>query len=182
MQPAALRSAFDVAFWFADTAAHDNEYLQPQKLQRLMFLAQAYYIVAFNGRSLMPAVFVADEIGPIEPNVYAAFSKGRPDIDVELFLPAEVEQFLSSIWRRFGHYSTERLSRMTNDTIAFRHALKQGRRSEITVDAIRISFTRAESTPAIDQIVKPKILRTQSGKPVAVKTWVPGTAKPAVTK
>ena len=38
--PAAVKSAFDVAFWFADTALHDNEYMQPQKLQRLLFLSE----------------------------------------------------------------------------------------------------------------------------------------------
>ena len=67
--PADVGSAFDVAFWFADMALHDNEYMQPQKLQRLLFIAQGYYTVAFAGRKLMPAVFV----GPTR----SAFSKGR---------------------------------------------------------------------------------------------------------
>jgi uncharacterized phage-associated protein len=176
--PAAVNSAFDIAFWFADTALHENEYLQPQKLQRLLFIAQAYHAVAFNGRKLMPATFVADEMGPVEPNVYAAFSKGRPDIDVDIFLPNEVESFLSSVWRRFGHLSTERLSRMTNETLCYKHAKRRGRRAEIPLDTMRISFARAEATPGVVQVVKPKILRTQSGRPVTVKAWVPG-AKPA---
>ena len=42
MQPAVF-STFDVAFWFADTALNNNEYLQPQKLHRLLFLSQAYF-------------------------------------------------------------------------------------------------------------------------------------------
>ena len=53
--PADVENAFDIAFWFADTALNENQYLQPQKLQRLLFIAQAYYTVAFNGRKLMPA-------------------------------------------------------------------------------------------------------------------------------
>ena len=36
--PADVTNAFDIAFWFADTALNENEYLQPQKLQRLLFL------------------------------------------------------------------------------------------------------------------------------------------------
>lgn len=110
--PADVENAFDIAFWFADTALNENEYLQPQKLQRLLFIAQAYYTVAFNGRKLMPAVFIAEEMGPIEPNIYIAFSKGRPDIDARLFLPHDVETFLDGIWRRFGHHSAERLNKM----------------------------------------------------------------------
>ena len=152
--------------------------MQPQKLQRLLFIAQGYYTVAFAGRKLMPAVFVADEVGPIEPNVYLAFSKGRPEIDVELFLPHEVETFLGSIWQRFGHQPVERLNGLTNESVAYKHALRRGRRAEIPLADMRISFARAESTPGVDQVLKPKIMRSHTGRPVQVKGWVPG-AKPA---
>ena len=177
--PADVDNAFDVAFWFADTALNENEYLQPQKLQRLMFIAQAYYSVAFNGRRLMPAAFVADEMGPIEPNIYIAFSKGRPKVDAQLFLPYEVETFLDGIWRRFGHHSTERLNSMTKDTSAYKQAYKRGNRAKISLDAMRLSFARAEKTPGVAQVIKPKIFRTQSGKPVTVKAWNPGATSAA---
>ena len=179
--PADVENAFDIAFWFADTALNENQYLQPQKLQCLLFIAQAYYTVAFNGRKLMPAAFVADEMGPIEPNIYMAFSKGRPDVDARLFLPHEVETFLDGIWRRFGHHSTDRLNKMVNETTAYKQAYKNAPRTEIPLDAMRLSFARAEKTPGVAQVVKPKILRTQSGKAVTVKAWVPG-AKPAAKK
>jgi len=175
--PADVENAFDIAFWFADTALNENEYLQPQKLQRLLFIAQAYYTVAFNGRKLMPAVFIADEMGPIEPNIFAAFSKGRPEVDARLFLPNDVEIFLDGIWRRFGHHSTDRLNKMLKETTAYKQALNAGNRAEISLDAMRLSFARAEQTPGVAQVVKPKVLRTQSGKAVAVKAWVPGTKK-----
>jgi len=175
--PAAVKTAFDVAFYFADMALKDNEYLQPQKLQRLLFISQAYYSVAFNGHKLMPAVFIADEMGPIEPNIYTAFSKGRPDVDADLFLPQEVQSFLDNIWRRFGHYSAERLTKMTKETTAYKHAIMRGYRAEIPLDAMRVSFVRAEQTPSVDRIVKPKVMRTQSGRAVTVKAWVPGAKK-----
>ncbi len=175
--PADVENAFDVAFWFADTALNENEYLQPQKLQRLLFIAQAYYAVAFNGRKLMPAVFVADEMGPIEPNIFTAFSKGRPDVDVRMFLPHDVENFLDGVWRRFGHHSTERLNKMVMKTTAYKQAFKTGNRAEISLDAMHLSFARAEQTPGVAQVVKPKVLRTQTGKAVTVKAWVPGTKK-----
>ncbi|MCC7016535.1 MAG: hypothetical protein IT564_04970 [Rhodospirillales bacterium] len=170
-------SAFDIAFWLLDTAERSCERLQPQKLQRLLFLSQAYYGVAFEGRKLMPAVFVADERGPLEPNVYIAFSRGRPKLDVELFLPFEVETFLEALWRRFGHYTADRLTRMTKETIAYRQAFQRGRRAEITFEAMRLSFARGAEAPAVEQVIKPKVMRTQSGRPVAVKAWNP-LAKP----
>jgi uncharacterized phage-associated protein len=181
MMPADVDNAFAIAFWFANTALSDNEYLQPQKLQRLMFIAQAYYSVAYNGRRLMPASFVADELGPVEPNIYIAFSKGRPEVDAQLFLPHEVETFLDGIWRRFGHHSVDRLNKMTMETSAYKQAHKRGNRANISLDAMRLSFARAEKTPGVAQVIKPKIFRTQTGKPVTVKAWDPG-AKSAAKK
>ena len=74
--PAAVDSAFELAFWFCDRALNDNEYLQPIKLHYLMFLAQAYYATAYQGKKLIPAIFVAEEVGPIEPSVFRAWSLG----------------------------------------------------------------------------------------------------------
>ena len=172
-----VENAFDIAFWFSDTALNENEYLQPQKLQRLLFIAQANYSVAFNGNVLMPAFFVADENGPLEPNIYMAFSRGRPEIDAHLFLPHEVENFLDDIWRQFGQYSTDQLNKITKGTSAYREAFKKGHRSIITLDAMRNSFSRSQNVSKIEKNEVPKILKTQSGRPVAVKTWVPGKKK-----
>ena len=103
MAPPAVESSFDVAYWFIDRALNENEYLQPQKLHRLMFLSQAYFAVAYRGRLLMPAVFVADEFGPTEPNVFRACAIQRPAIETKR-LPEIVTHFLDSIWRRFGQH------------------------------------------------------------------------------
>jgi len=51
---AILDSASSAAFWFADKALSRNDYLQPQKLQRLLFLAQACHAALHPGRTLMP--------------------------------------------------------------------------------------------------------------------------------
>ena len=138
-------------------------------------LSQGYFAVAFGGRKMMPAVFVAEEMGPIEPNVYRAFAKGRPNIDPELFLPETVEEFLNGIWRRFGHHTPERLTKMCKETLAYKQAFKRGRRTEIPMQALMLSFARAEDTPGVAQVVKPKLMRSQTGRPVAVKSWVPGS-------
>lgn len=176
--PAEVNNAFDIAFFFADAALAENEYLQPQKLQGLLFLSQAYFSVAFKDKKLMPAVFVADERGPLEPNVYTAFSKGRPDIDADLFLSSEVAGFLDAIWRRFGHMGTDKIIRITKNTSAYKKAKVRGHRAEIFLEDMRLSFIQAEQTPSVAQVVKPKLYRTQSGKNVTVQKWVPG-AKPA---
>ncbi|MBF0248739.1 MAG: hypothetical protein HQL36_11825 [Alphaproteobacteria bacterium] len=175
----AVNSTFDVAFWFADQALNENEYLQPMKMHRLLYLSQAFYAIAYGGRKLMPATFVADEQGPIEPTVYQAFTRGRPDVEVELFLPAEVELFLTSIWRRFGHLKTEQLTKLTNGNLAYSIALKKGRRTEIALNAMTKAF-KAESEKKNPTVANKfdhtgqRVLRTQDGATVKVKAWLPG--------
>jgi len=176
----AVNSTLDVAFWFADQALNENEYLQPMKMHRLLYLSQAFYAIAYGGRKLMPAVFVADEQGPIEPTLYHAFSRGRPDVDVELFLPAEVEMFLSSIWRRFGHLKPGQLTKLTTGNTAFSISLRKGNRTEIPLDAMvtayKVEAERKDSSVA-KQFRGPdgqRVMRTQSGAPVKVKAWMPG--------
>lgn len=176
--PTAVETTFDVAFWFADTALNHNEYLQPQKLQRLLFLAQAYFAVVNKGRKLMPAFFVADDAGPMEPTIYKAFSKGRPNVDAEYFLDRDVEDFLETIWRKFGHHSAEHLTKLSKASPAYREAFARAPRGEIPVDAMRKSFARAEGTPSHTQVVRQKVMRTQAGKPVVVKAWAPKPIRP----
>ena len=170
--PADVNNAFDVTIFFDDMALKEGAYLAPQKLHRLLFLSQAYYAVAFD-RKLMPAIFIADQLGPVEPNIYLAFSRGRPEIDADLFLPFEVKSFLESIWQRFGTYSIERLDKITNETSAYKNARKRGDRAEIPLAEIKNSFKKPESAPSVDLLVKPKLMRTQSGRAVHVQSWAP---------
>ncbi|MBK8909501.1 MAG: hypothetical protein IPM60_17005 [Rhodospirillales bacterium] len=174
--PAAVESAFDIALWFVDAALETGEHLQPQKLQRLLFLAQAYYAVLHEGRPLMPAVFVADALGPIEPNVFAAFAKGRPHLESSRFLPAAAEAVLRGVWRRFGHQSADALARLIKETPAFHEARRRGHRAEIPLAAMVAAFAAADGPPSADKIVRPTVMCTQNGRPVVVKTWLPKAA------
>jgi uncharacterized phage-associated protein len=168
-------STFDVALWFADKALEQNEYLQPQKLHRLLYLAQGYYAVASEGSKLMPAIFIAEEMGPMEPNVYKAFAKGRPNIEADNILPDGVEHFLLSIWSRFGRNTPDSLSKMCQESMAFKQALIKGTRTEIPLKDMLLSFAREKNTPLSSQVKKPKMMRSQTGRSVAVKNWVPGS-------
>ena len=171
--PADVDNAFIIAFWFEDTALKDNEPLQPQKMQRLLFISQAYYAVINNGRKLMPAVFVANELGPIEPNIFVAFSRGRPDVDIERDLPPDVEDYLLAIWRRFGHYSIDSLNELTKDSSAYKAALKRGRGAEMSLMEIEKSFLKPKDRLAAAKVLQPKVYRTQTGRSVHVKKWKP---------
>lgn len=184
----AVRSCLDVVFWFNDQALNDQEYLQPHKLHRLLFLAQAYYAVANRGRKLIPATFVVDSTGPIEPTVYQTFAFGNPYMIEPGPISETVEHFLSSIWRRFGQYSADGLSKKLATHQPVAEAMEKGIGEEITLDSM-IKFYGVELAaqaarkgqqpvaPTVGQVVRPRIMRDQSGKAVAVTAWVPGQKK-----
>ena len=79
MRPTAVESGFEAAFWFLERALNDGEALQPQKLQRLLFLAQAYFGVAHAGAKLMPGIFVAAEDGHEQRRQ----TRGRQNLDAQ---------------------------------------------------------------------------------------------------
>lgn len=182
-RPAVCDSVFDPAMWLLDKALDSNEYLQPMKLHRLLFLAQAYFAVANYGRKLMPAVFVADDTGPLEPNLYRAFEHGRPSIETRP-LPKQVKHFLESIWRRFGHHSGQHLSKVLMNHPPYVDTYNAGGRgTEITVQAM-IAYYGAPARPAeggpqsadapgVQTVLRPRVMRSQHGKPVSVHQWMP---------
>ena len=180
----AVKSSLDVVFWLSDQALNDREYIQPQKLHRLLYLAQAYFAVAYNGRKLMPATFVTDAFGPVEPTVFHAFAFGRPHMIEGNPLSDQVSHFLDSIWRRFGQYTADQLTKKVAEHAPVAMAMAKGINEEIPfADMVKYYSTEAAArkTPGqavdhVDQVVKPRIMRSQTGKPVAVATWKPKAA------
>lgn len=121
MTSSVVESTIDVAVWFLDRARLDDNYPQAQKLQRLLYIAFGLYGAQYHGRKLMPATFVAHELGPIEPNVFRLFKAGRPKLD-EPKVPAEVEHFLEDIWRRFNAHPIDRLTHLVTQHEAYQSA------------------------------------------------------------
>ncbi|MEM9683484.1 MAG: hypothetical protein AAF942_09480 [Pseudomonadota bacterium] len=168
MASCAVQSTIDVALWFLNRASKDDSYIQAQKLQRLLYVAQGCYAQENYGRKLMPATFLTHDLGPLEPNVYRVFEAGRPQID---YVPpaAEVEDFLERVWRRFGGHPVERLNALVLQQSAYRQALTGGMGEEIPHEQLVDSFKTAEQR-------QEKTLRTKDGR--RVSKWVPGRSAP----
>lgn len=176
MAAAAVNTAFEIAFHLLSRAHQDSVHLQPQKLHGLLLLAQGCHAARYGGRPLMPAVFVADPRGPIEPNIHAAFSRGCPDLDFERAAPNEaVESLLEGLWRRFGQLPAAALVDLVKDLPACREAMSNGARSEIPLPAL----ARDCADPRLlgtGMLAGRRVLRTQAGRPVRVMPWQPGRA------
>jgi uncharacterized phage-associated protein len=186
--PPLTDSAFDAAFWLLDRALDDNEYLNPRKLHRLLYLAQAYFAVANAGHRLMPATFVADPDGPLEPTLFRAFAYSRPRVDLQP-IPDTGKQLLDSVWRRFGAHSTDHLTKALKRHAPYADAYAEGPRAEITIQAMVAFYGRKQKpnegigaltsggAPHIEQVLRPRVMRSQSGRPVNVHQWRPRSLK-----
>lgn len=144
MTVSAVSSVIDVALWFMDRARREDAYLQPQKLQRLLYIAQGSFAALHHGRKLMPAVFVAGETGPQDANVLRVFEFGRPDILGTAEVRPEIARFLDEIWRRYGHHGSDYLNDQLKTHPAFASALKKGAGTEIPFQAIYKHFIRPD--------------------------------------
>ncbi len=162
MTSSAVESVLDVALWFQDRARHENEHLQAQKLQRLLFIAQVQYASQFYGRKLMPATFVAHEFGPLEPNIMRFFEFGPPNIPT-LDPPAEAEEFLERLWRKFGHYSADKLGEIAQAHPAYKAAAKKGKGEEIAYSGI--------AKVSVDKVKPNETLKTADGR--LITRWMP---------
>lgn len=175
MEIQSLPSAFDAAEWFLNTASDDGEYLQPMKMQYLMFLAQGYYAAVTHGKRFFPAVFIATDRGPVEPNTFCVYAAARPKFE-RAGLSRGTVSFLETIWRRFGAYSANGLFRILAEQAPYVHAFGIGENCEISLEEMAVFYAgKAESSPVEKAagLTGLRVMRTQSGKTVTVKKWIP---------
>ena len=204
MTPATTTS-YDIAFWFLDRARSDDSYLQPRALQCLLFLAQAHYAAAYGGRRLMPSVFVIDDAGPFDPNLYRMLENGRPDI-TEFPIDKAVIVFLDAVWRRYRHDDALRLEQIVSRAGAKEKAVQLRKGAEITTAAMKRMFAAPKPTkkrpqpvpvpvppeekkPLLSQPINrevtpemeadragPRVLTSHTGRKVTVTSWTPARA------
>jgi len=175
MQIPLVRSVFDVSEWFLKTADSDNDRLTPLRLQHLLFLTQGYYAALSKGKLLMPCLFVATAHGPVEPNSFCVYAGGRIKIDA-LPPPKEVLSLLDGIWRKFGAFSAEFLERNVSEHDPVIKALMHGENTEISLSDMSAFYGKNgknAKVPSSQTFDKPRIMRSQTGKTVAVKKWEP---------
>jgi len=179
--PFAVKSTLDVVFWFNDQALNDKEYLQPQKLHRLLYLAQGYYSVAYRGHKLMPATFVVDEFGPVEPTIFHVFAYGRPHMIEPNAINATVSHFLESVWRRFGASTADQITKRVVQHLPVADAMAKGPGEEIPFKAMFDYYSseaaaKKGGAPGVAEVIRPRVLRSPTGKPVSVTNWMPKAA------
>lgn len=174
----AARSTLDIALWFQARCESAGERLAPRKLHFLLYLAQALFAGENGGRKLMPGTFLAGEVGPVEPNIYALFEEGPPERQPAT-LSVIVEEFLHEVWGRFGGQSAKEIERFVDRDGVWDVAQKLGKNAEIPIELMTKVFAGSQVLGA--QAVREHTARrrdteatyiTPSGK--RARKWVPG--------
>ena len=172
MGPAA-KTTFDIADWYMERARAENTHLQPRKLHCLLFLAQGHFAAAYEGRRLMPSVFIVDHAGPMDPNIYRAYENGRPDV-AKTGLDETTEVFLDAIWRQYGGADAGALNEIISEFGADEPAVGNADGDELDIDAMCRMFVK--QVPA--EPSGPPVAQNAAGRVISVQKWVPGK-KPA---
>lgn len=144
----ASRSALDVAFWLLERAVGDRQAPDLRRLQLLLYLAQAHYAGERAGAKLMPATFVAEADGPIEPTVALVLANGLQNPWPPELSP-EVTAYLQRLWRRYGALPAVALQRLIGTDRVWTTALAAGAGTEIPVDAMQQAYLEPVKSPHV---------------------------------
>lgn len=168
----ATNSAIDVAYWFLTKAESNGTYIDDDKLQHLLFLAQCKYAQKFGHKMLMPCVFVCEQNGFFEPNIKKLFSNGRPFMVVTKF-DDDLSNFFNHIWSDFGKFSTQELNRIVTETNLFQKTFKKGCKTVLTWNSLIDNSDEYGTINSSYNVKKEKkVLISQNG-PVVVSKWTP---------
>ena len=183
-QPPAARSTLDIALWFQARSESAGDTLSQRKLHLLLYVAQAHYAVEHDGQKLMPAVFLALDAGPLEPNIFQLFASGRCSLtgnDPSFAM----ETYLHEIWARYGRKTGEQILAIVARDGVWKAVLGRGPRLEIPHEAlfrgyggggkaIPMEERQTEGAPA-EGVAKPKEYWTLDGR--RAQKWVPGVSR-----
>lgn len=113
----------DYLLWFA---REHGDLLTPLKLQKLMFYADAWYMVMHEGEELIGEPFEAWVHGPVHRSTYNRFSAHRwnpiPGEAGKPELSPALEKFLSDVYTVFGGFSAYELEQLTHQETPWKAA------------------------------------------------------------
>lgn len=129
-RPPIIQSALEVAVWLIVKAAAEHSALDPRKLNLLLYIAQANHLQEHSGRLLFPGIFLAQEEGPIEPNVTLALKMGL-NAPQEPSLDEYAIQHLEGVWLRYGALPNVALMKLVANDGAWKSIFDKSPGSEI---------------------------------------------------
>ena len=160
-------SAASIANAFLNQGFRDSVSVSPMKIQKLLYLAQGYYLWSHSGDSLFEEDFEAWQFGPVIRSIYVcckhfasdgitSFIKcevpdSSPETPAPIPLEKSVRDLVSYVWETYGGYPATQLSQWTHEPNApwdkTRRSHPYQRKPTISKELIRQYFTDKLGAP-----------------------------------
>lgn len=142
-------AAYVVAKDILKLAKENNETVSNLKMQKLLYYAQAWYMVNNNGIILFDDVIEARKFGPVIPSVYEKFKKFKRnpieivvnDIDL-IELTEEQKDYLKEFYKNFMPCSTTELISMTHNEKPWQEAYASGLNTPISTKTMYAYYSQ----------------------------------------
>ncbi|WP_308511034.1 type II toxin-antitoxin system antitoxin SocA domain-containing protein [uncultured Treponema sp.] len=142
-----MLSAYVVAEYILYIAYRNGDVITNLKLQKLLYYAQAWYMVNNNATPLFNDEIQSWQFGPVVPSVYNRMKvfKYKP-ISLELkekdfeTMNKNQKDFIEDFCNYFLHFSATELVSMTHNETPWVDAFKKGSRTKIDVNTMYIYY------------------------------------------
>lgn len=124
--------------------------MSARRIHYLLYLTQAHYVAEHRGQKIMPATFLATQVGPVEPNIHQLLAGGRFVLEAN-DLPRVVEDYLIEIWNRFGGKALKRLEELVERDGAWRPVFRKGALLEIPAELLFRAYGRGADAVPLDR-------------------------------
>ena len=124
--------AMDVAKYFLNKANQDGDLITNLKMQKLLYYAQAWYLVNFKNKKLFGDEIEAWSFGPVIPTVYHQFKNYRHvpisyENNVEKIfkiVQGEDRKYLDEFYDKFVNFAAHDLVNMSHNEDPWKEAYK----------------------------------------------------------
>lgn len=144
-----MYNALRIADFIICLANLNGDTITNLKLQKLLYYAQAWFLVNNNNQRLFSDEIQAWQYGPVVPSVYEQYqSFGRTPIFIDCNietdfedLSIEVKRYLREFCETFLRFSATELVGMTHQELPWNQAVKEGYRTSINTDTMFHYYT-----------------------------------------
>ncbi|MDD3594014.1 MAG: DUF4065 domain-containing protein [Candidatus Gastranaerophilales bacterium] len=124
--------AIEISRYILNTANINGDLITNLKLQKILYYAQAWYLVNFDKEKLFEDNIEAWQYGPVIPsvyNVYKGFNRKPIEIEIEEkefeSLSPQIQTYLDEFCERFLDYSATQLVSMTHNEQPWQEAYQK---------------------------------------------------------
>jgi uncharacterized phage-associated protein len=138
-----MATAKNVAELFLSWANKDGDLITNLKMQKLLYYAQAWYLVNFKGNPLFDDVVEAWDLGPVIPNTYHlykrfgynAISYKSNNNEEKVFTHPQLA-YLKEFYRKYIGFSAHELVNMSHNDAPWKETFEEGALNKIIPNAL----------------------------------------------